>query len=186
MNAPSETSAVVKAELASNTTNYIFVWVMFICTICVVSIPLIPIVAIVYFAWYRPRYMHFHSLTLTEQTVEVKRGVVFRTQTSIPLDRVTDVSVNQGPLMRFFDIYSITVESAGQTQLQGSANMLGVIDPYGFRSAVMRNAELYKRPTVGDAASQAVPAMPDDDMAEAQSSLLREIRDILVRMERSG
>lgn len=180
----------LEAELDPKTTNYIFWWVLFFFTVVVISIPLIPFMIIVYFAWYRPRYKDFHSLKLTEKSVEINRGVVFRSQTILPLDRITDVSINQGPLMRRYGIYGITVETAGQTQTQGAANMVGVMNPYAFRDAVMKNVELSKTASgsaeAGPASAQVTSqyrASTDVTVSDQSLELLAEIRDILQRME---
>ena len=155
---------------------------MWITAVTVVGIPFMPFIAIFYWAWYAPRYRQFHTLDLTETGVVSKRGVVFRSQTNVPLDRVTDVSVHQGPLMRAFDVYKLTVESAGQTQEQGAVSIIGVVDPYDFRDAVLANAELHKQGTAPES-STAVPTASMSPGTDAQTQLLTEIRDLLAKIE---
>ena len=154
---------------------------MWVSAVTVVGIPLLPIIAIIYWAWYAPRYRGFHTLELTETGVTSKRGVVFRSQTNVPLDRITDVAVHQGPLMRTFGVYKVTVESAGQTQLQGAANIIGVVDPYDFRDAVLENVEMIKQRSGGDGSTAANAQSAAG--SNAQTELLTEIRDILVKIE---
>ena len=173
---------LVSAEIDDKANKYLFWTVMWVTAVTVVGIPFMPIIAIIYWAWYAPRYREFHTLELTETGITSKRGVVFRSQTNVPLDRITDVSVHQGPLMRSFGVYKVTVESAGQTQMQGAANIIGVVDPYDFRDAVLHNVELVKQGTATEStpAAEAVPVTAGTD---AQTQLLTEIRDILARME---
>ena len=176
------TANVLSAEIDDKVKQYLFWTVMWITVITVVGIPFLPFVAIIYWAWYAPRYKEFHTLELSETGVQSKRGIVFRSQTNVPLDRITDVAVHQGPLMRYFGVYKVTVESAGQTQLQGAANIIGVADPYRFRDAVLQNVELVKQ-RAGDSITQVTERPSSDVDSDAQTRLLSEIRDILARIE---
>ena len=107
----------VSVEIDEKVKKYLFWTVMWVSAVTVVGILLIPIIAVIYWVWYAPRYRQFHTLELDGMNVKSKRGVVFRSETNVPLERITDVSVHQGPLMRSFGVYKVSVESAGQTQL---------------------------------------------------------------------
>lgn len=175
------TANEISAEIDDKVKQYLFWTVMWVSAVTVAGIPLIPIIAIVYWVWYAPRYREFHTLELDEVNVKSKRGVVFRSETNVPLERITDVSVHQGPLMRNFGVYKVSVESAGQTQLQGAATIIGVVDPYDFRDAVLENVEIVKQRTVGEGSTAAdAPAAAGSN---EQTELLTEIRDILRRID---
>ncbi len=176
---------VVSVDIDPRANRYLFWTVMWITAVTVVGIPFMPFIAIFYWAWYAPRYRQFHTLDLTKTGVVSKRGVVFRSQTNVPLDRVTDVSVHQGPLMRAFDVHKLTVESAGQTQEQGAVSIIGVVDPYDFRDAVLANAELLKQGTAPESSTARSTASLSPG-TDAQTQLLTEIRDLLVKIESRG
>ena len=182
MTPQAQTPNLINVEIDDKVKQYLFWTVMWVSAVTVVGIPLLPIIAIIYWAWYAPRYREFHTLELTETGVTSKRGVVFRSQTNVPLDRITDVAVHQGPLMRTFGVYKVTVESAGQTQLQGAANIIGVVDPYDFRDAVLENVELVKQGASAESA-QTAEASATTSGSDAQTEILTEIRDILARIE---
>ena len=178
---------LLTAEIDDRVKTYLFWTIVWVSAITVVGIPLLPFIAIFYWAWYAPRYNEHHTLRLTATGVESKRGVMFRSQTNVPLDRITDVSVHQGPLMRRFDVYKVTVESAGQTQEQGAASIFGIADPYAFRDAVLHNVELMKAGAGAGAAAVGVDAgVGVAAGSDASVELLTEIRDILARMEGKG
>lgn len=185
MTEANETAQVLKAEIDETTNKYLFWTVMWVSAVTVVGIPLIPFLAIFFWLWYAPRYREFHTLELSETGVESKRGVIFRSQTNVPLDRITDVAVHQGPLMRYFGVYKLTVESAGQTQLQGAANIIGVAEPYTFRDAVLHNVELAKQRAAESSAQPSEGNQPVAD-SDAQTQLLTEIRDLLAKIEARG
>ena len=171
----------ISAEIDDKVKQYLFWTVMWVSAVTVVGILVIPIIVIIYWVWYAPRYREFHTLELDGVNVKSKRGVVFRSETNVPLERITDVSVHQGPLMRNFGVYKVSVESAGQTQLQGAATIIGVVDPYVFRDAVLENVEMVKQRSGGDGSTAAdAPAAAG---SSAQTELLTEIRDILAHMD---
>ena len=170
-------------EIDNHVKPYLFWYIVGVLAITIVGIAIIPFFAIFYWSWYAPRYREYHTLELTDTAVESKRGVVFRSQTSVPLDRITDVAVHQGPLMRRFDIYKVTIESAGQAHVEGAASIIGVVDPYVFRDAVMRRVDDVRSQSAGDAAAEARVEVVDEATSGEQLQLLREIRDLLAKME---
>lgn len=175
----------IKAEIDPQVLPYKF-WLVFgIMCITVVGILGLPFWAIIYHVFYKPRYYEFHSLTLTERTAEIVQGIVFRRRTNIPYDRITDVSVEQGPLMRRFGIHKVTMETAGQTQMEGTASMYGVVDPEAFREKVLDNVESMR---MGAAGPMAMAGAGAGEMAAGSGDvvgLLTEIRDTIQRIEES-
>jgi putative membrane protein len=62
--------------------------------------------------------------------LRVDDGALFRSRASVPLDRVTDVVLRQGPLMHRFGIWSLWIQTGGiPAQLGGRTWIL-----YGLRS----------------------------------------------------
>lgn len=71
-------------------------------------------------------------------TLRIDAGVFFLKRKSIPLDRVTDVVLNQGPLLRFFNIWRLDIQTAG-TGTQGTAEgyLYGVLNPESVRDRLI-------------------------------------------------
>ena len=146
--------------------------------ITVVGIPLIPIWWIFSF-WYGAEYMRRVSARLTTQALEIKMGVFFRKESTIPLNRITDLKLHDGPVMRHYGLRGLKVETAGTGGQNASSegNLVGVIDAEEFRNAV-----LAQRQRVIDAES----GRAEPTVAQAPTSsndTLLEIRDILARIE---
>ena len=84
---------------------------------------------------------HFDSLscTLTEKSLCLKKGVWFRTEKTIPLEKITDLSLTEGPILRYFGLCSLKIETAGQSAQPGAANadMTGVVNALAFRDLVL-------------------------------------------------
>ncbi len=114
------------------------------------------------------------SCSLAERALLVRRGVLVRQERNIPLDKITDLGLYQGPLMRRFGLEGITVETAGQSGGAGAlVNLVGIVETRAFRDAV-----LAQRDRLAEHAR-------DDDGADtpAERELLAEIRDALLRVE---
>ena len=71
-------------------------------------------------------------------------GVYFRKESTIPLDRITDIKLYDDPLMRFYGLRAIRVETAGQSGANASSegNLIGIVDAVEFRDAILRQREL--------------------------------------------
>jgi len=63
-------------------------------------------------SWPRVVYRHT-SYLVTPQGLEIRRGVIWRTVTSLPKSRTQHTDVLQGPLQRHFRIATLTTHTAG-------------------------------------------------------------------------
>jgi uncharacterized membrane protein YdbT with pleckstrin-like domain len=70
-------------------------------------------------------------------TLRIDQGVVVRKFKSIPLDRVTDIQMTQGPLMRACGIWSLQVQTAGGAQQAPEGTIWGACDPESVRDTIM-------------------------------------------------
>ncbi len=144
--------------------------------ITLVGVPLIPF-ALLFCRWYYPEYLRRLSARLTTQAVEIRKGVFFRKESTIPLNRITDVRLHDGPIMRRYGLRGLKVETAGQAgQIDGSeGDLIGIIDAPTVRDAILRQRQVVMS---GEEAPAPVAPAPAGD-----AQLLTEIRDILARME---
>ena len=113
------------------------------------------------------------------QCVEVKKGVFFRKESTIPLNRITDLRLHDGPLMRHYGLRGLKVETAGSGGGQyasSEGDLIGVIDAEGFRNAVLEQRQRVIKAETGQAPAVAAASAPTSDT-------LVEIRDILTRIE---
>lgn len=78
-----------------------------------------------------------YHLNATEMTW--KRGVWFRKTGIVPYNRITNVDIAQGPVMRFFGISNLKIQTAGSSGNNGSPeiSLEGVDDPEPLRAMIM-------------------------------------------------
>jgi putative membrane protein len=126
------------------------------------------------------RYLARMECILTDKTLKVGKGLLTRVEKTIPLEKITDLGMVQGPIMRALDLRKLTVETAGQSSGPGSLVALtGIVDAEGFREAVLRQRDILA--ASGPGASLSQPAA--DPSQPSQVELLTEIRDSLRRIE---
>ena len=81
----------------------------------------------------------FTGYVLTTERIIVRRGMVARSGTEIPLENIVNVLFSQRVLERLLGYGDVLVESAGS---QGQSRLVDVPDPQAFQSEIYRAREL--------------------------------------------
>jgi membrane protein YdbS with pleckstrin-like domain len=77
-----------------------------------------------------------YHLTPTEMTW--RRGVWFRQTGIVPYNRITNVDIIQGPVMRYFGISDLRIQTAGYSaQAQAEIKLMGIEEPEPLRELIM-------------------------------------------------
>ena len=140
----------------------------------IVGIPLALIWALGWGQWWSRRRFECLRCILFERSLVVKRGVVFKVEKTIPLDKIQDLTVKEGPLLRKFGLRSLSIETAGQSaEGVAEASLTGIVDPRAFRGRVLQQRDRL----VGGQIPQAPADQPA--MQGSVASLLIEIRDLV-------
>jgi len=89
--------------------------------------------------WWAARYFQTLECYLTSRSLVYRRGIFWKTEKTIPLSRIQDLGMMQGPLMRRFGIHRLKIETAGQSTPGGTgeAALMGVVDALEFRDRVL-------------------------------------------------
>ncbi len=125
------------------------------------------------------RYLDQMSCELTNKSLKVRKGLWVRTEKTIPLDKITDMGMVQGPIMRWLDIERLTVETAGQSGAGALVSMAGIEHAKDFRQAVLdQRDELTSRP--GKQASDQNGPSTEGNTQEAIHQTLIRIEQLLI------
>ncbi len=57
-------------------------------------------------------YKHYRY-RMDEDCIEVRRGVIFHSHTLVPVERIHQVNVSKGPILRKFGLADVTITTAG-------------------------------------------------------------------------
>jgi putative membrane protein len=173
---------LLEAEFDPRVMDY---WLLSGVIVLVVTLFGAPLAVIWYFAGRAicQKWLDRMSVRLTTRSLKIDKGWLNRIETTVPLDKITDLAIYQGPIMRALGIWGIRVETAGQGAGIGGAAVVGVKDCRGFRDRVLEERDR----VVGEAsdrAAQPAPAAPELTGDEAMTgALLTEMRDSLLRIE---
>ena len=116
------------------------------------------------FGWivHKTQYEHM-SGALTDRSINMRMGWLFKKQQNIPLDKLTDVSIHEGPILNAFGVVRMQFETAGAAPFI----LTGVKNSDQFRDLVLQQRD--------SMVSTPQQSAPSDDSNE----VLVEIRDIL-------
>jgi putative membrane protein len=177
-----------EASFAKEAVTYHTLGVGLTFALTIVGIPLL-LIALPIATWYWNKQYSRLRVVLTSRDLKVSRGVLMREEKSIPLEKITDLAVFQGPVMRHFGLKGIQVETAGQTSAGGAlVKVIGIDDTDGFRDLVLRQrdriadreGDVESLAATGRSSSAASPTL-----AEPVLETLRSIDQTLRRIERS-
>ncbi|MFA5669642.1 MAG: PH domain-containing protein [Balneolaceae bacterium] len=162
------------AQFNPNIKKYLFWYISILFCAFIITIPLVPIVMIVSHFFIRKYFDRLHC-ELTTRTLKFNKGYVFRTEKTIPLDKIQDLTFKEGPLLKIFGLSILKIETAGSSQ-QGVSDLtlIGIINASSFRDKVLE-----QRDTVTDIKS----SRTDSSNTENLLSVLQDIRQSLQNIE---
>lgn len=182
-----------EALIDPNAIKYNMLGGTIILCVTIIGIPLL-LIYIPAVRWYWTRYYSRLKVVLTTRELKVHRGIFIREEKSIPLEKITDLAVFEGPIMRHMGLKGIRIETAGQTSTAGRAlvQIIGIVDTDTFRDMVLtqrdRITDSDQPPSIAatpapplPSASTKIAAPPLD--SQAALAALEDIRDTLRRIE---
>ena len=88
------------------------------------------------YVWPAVRYRHIRY-RLDAHGVTIRRGVVWRTVTSVPTSRVQHTDVSRGPLERYFDLATLVIHTAGTRDASVALSGLGHREAIALRDRLI-------------------------------------------------
>ena len=160
------TQTVLKSANFDNKVKQYWLCLAAICSVFpLVTILFIPVILII--VWLvAGRILAAMSADLLERKLVVKCGIFFKEEKSIPLEKITDVGLSQGPLMRMFGLYRLSFETAGQSGNGALVSLLGVVNASEFREAILAQK---------DNLTSDQPAQSNNDEPQSQVELIRSL-----------
>lgn len=177
----SEEKVIWDADFNDSVTSY---WLLNGALICIFTVVGIIVLPFWYFIgkWLTRRYLASHQCTLTDRSLKVSKGIWVQTEKTVPLDRITDLGIVQGPIMRYFDIEALSVETAGQSSSSSLVQLAGIKEGRKFRDAVLQQRDT----VVGSSEEKMAVSNSSPTTGNKHMELLTEIRDTLMRIEKKS
>lgn len=171
---PKETVTIHSATFNPKVKAYIFIVVLFYLITSVIGILLIPFWIFGLGQWLSNKFFHTLSCTLTNKNLQFSKGLIIHIEKTIPLENIQDLSFIGGPVLRYFGLTLIRVETAGGGGSHHTSNMmsmLGVEKAEEFKLMILQQREILIKEKSG--------FQPQVQPADADNKLLAEIRDEL-------
>ena len=154
-NQSSRSRQLYEAKFEPRIKTYVHATTIITLAITVVGIILIPI-WLIFGTFYLNRYFDSLFCELTTRALHFKKGVLFTTERTVPLDKIQDLTFKEGPLLRYFGLSSLMIETAGSSAgNMADMKLTGIIDAAKFRKMVLeqRDEITYNRSNQGESGS---------------------------------
>jgi putative membrane protein len=157
-------------------TDYIFWYVAFILLITIIGIPLLIVWLFGLGQYYSKRYYDHLECNLTDRHIQFRKGVMFKVEKTIPLENIQDLTFIQNPLLNVFGLRILKIETAGNSNPQGSdMQLIGIDNMEHFKDTVMSQRDALRMQSREPIAIGSAASIGNAEVVE----LLREIRDLL-------
>ena len=125
--------------------------------------------------------LYYHTVVyhLNKTEMTWKRGVWFRQTGIVPYNRITNVDIVQGPVMRLFQISNLTIQTAGYSGAgMPEIALKGIEDPESLRALIMdfvRTQPSVSAVTGTETAGVSFNANTEDSELFAEVKLIRKL-----------
>ena len=161
-----DADAGIIASAEFNRSIILYAWIMTNLFLLITLIGIIVMFFWVPFGWIvHKKQLENASCNLTNRGIAIRKGWIFKAQQNIPLDKLTDISIHEGPVLNLFGIVRISIETAGATPF--SLIGLNKSTTAQFRDIVMAQRD-----------SQSGSLVTSEQEGQSNDVLI-EIRDIL-------
>ena len=170
----SKSILIQQAEFNPKIQNYILFIGIFILTVSIVGIPLLFIWLMGLGQYISKNYYNNLSCQLSNSSLEFKKGILFKVEKTIPLENIQDLTFNENPLSKYFGLNILKIETAGQSNSDGSdMKLIGIINSKEFKQRVLSQRELLQ-------SGKQVKSTTSDSDRNHIVNILTEIKEILV------
>ena len=141
-----EKYVIKQAEFNPRIKSYILFVITLFLLFTVIGIPILIFWVLGMGQYFSKRYYEHLQCKLTERHLEFKKGVLFKVEKTIPLENIQDLTFIENPLLKFFDLRVLKIETAGHSSPKGGdMQLVGIIDALIFKDLKSRKVSLKSR-----------------------------------------
>ncbi len=156
-------------------TSYIFWYAALLLLVTIIGIPLLIVWLLGLGQYYSKRYYDHLECNLTDRHIQFRKGVMFKVEKTIPLENIQDLTFIQNPFLNVFGLRILKIETAGNSNPQGSdMQLIGIENMEEFKDMVMSQRDTLRMQSREPMAIDTSASIGNAEVVE----LLREIRDL--------
>lgn len=123
--------------------TYIFFVVLFFLITSVIGILVIPFWIFGVGQWLSGKFFKTLSCQLSNKNLKFSKGLIVHIEKTVPLENIQDLSFIGGPILRYFGLTLIRIETAGGggAHNQNMMSMIGINDAEEFKRAILIQRE---------------------------------------------
>lgn len=126
---------------------YIFFVVLWFLIVSVAGLIIVPFWIFGLGQWLSKKYFATLKCQLSNKNLKFNKGLIIHIEKTIPLDNIQDLSFVGGPILRWFGLTLIKVETAGgggQSHNSNMMSMIGIMDAEMFKNKILEQREIVK------------------------------------------
>lgn len=174
-----ETIVLRAATFNPKVKTYIFFIVLFYLITSVIGLVIVPFWIFGLGQFLSGKFFKTLSCALTNKTLNFSKGMIIHIEKTIPLENIQDLSFIGGPILRYFGLTMIKVETAGSGGSHHNSNMmsmLGINNAEDFKQMILEQRELLIKQKYSYNGPATIATASETD-------LLKEIKDELVEIK---
>lgn len=175
-----------EASFSPRVKTYIFFVVLMFLISTVIGIVLVPFWVFGIGQWLSGKFFNTLSCTITNKNLKFSKGLIVHIEKTIPLENIQDLSFVGGPVLRYFGLTLIRIETAGGGgghHHQNMMSMLGINHAEQFKTQILQQREKVIREKYGYANGIAGDVKPSQTINDPQ--LLLDIKNELIGIRKA-
>ena len=176
---------LLEAKFDPRLKTYSYAGGILLCIVTIVGILLLPF-WLIFGKIYINRYFDNLYCELTTRALHFKKGVWFHTERTIPLDKIQDLTFKEGPILRYFGLSYLMIETAGQSaQGVSDLSLTGIVDARNFRKIVLdQRDETTDKQSYVTSAPQTENGLNQDQLVPLLQDINRTLKNIEQKLEK--
>jgi putative membrane protein len=133
-----------EATFSPRVRTYIYFVVLFFLVTSIIGWILIPFWLFGLGQYMSGKYFKTLSCQITNKNLKFSKGLILHIEKTIPVENIQDLSFVGGPILRYFGLTLIKIETAGGgggPHNQNMMSMLGINDAESFKTQILQQRE---------------------------------------------
>lgn len=171
-----------KATFNPKVKTYIFLVILFYLIITFIGWFVLPFWIFGLGQWLSGKYFNTLMCELTNKNLRFSKGIIVHVEKTIPLENIQDLSFIGGPILRYFGLTLIKVETAGGggPHNQNMMSMIGINDAENFKKAILNQREIVMNEKRG---VNVISSESKSNQAIDNTQLLTDIKNELIEIK---